>query len=415
MTYQRIIYISIFISLFFCSCKKKRESDEIKPAIPAEVIQPRSDSTTSSYKPTRLIKADSLYVVQSALIKVSAKFDPTLAVFQTQSKYDVKVYRVEYKTEYDGKIITASGIVALPFGENKAWPTLSYHHGTVFADSDAPTNNKNDQFVIASLASAGYVIAAPDYIGFGSSTGITHPYYVAKYSSTTPRDLLIATQELLAQKHIASNGKLFLAGYSQGGNVTMAVSKSIELNPLPGYNLTATAVGAGGYNMEGIFADITSRTEYSSPNYIAYIIQSYRKTYHLKDSLNYYFKEPYASRVDKLIDGKTDGSVISNNLTSHFDSLIRPEFVNAVKNGTDINFSTALKENNLHNWKPTLPLKIYHSDADEVVPYSDSEFTYKTMLDLGSTSVSFVQIQGKSHGAGSIPMIADVINWFNSF
>ncbi|MBC7391099.1 MAG: alpha/beta fold hydrolase, partial [Opitutaceae bacterium] len=369
----------------------------------------------SSNQERRLVKADSLYVVQSALIKASAKFDPTLSVFQTQSRYDVKIFRVEYKTEFEGKMITASGIVALPFGENKAWPTLSYHHGTVFADSDAPTNNKNDQFVIAALASAGYVIAAPDYIGFGSSTGVTHPYYVAKYSAYTPRDLLIATQELLAQKHIASNGKLFLAGYSQGGNVTMAVSKSIEATPIPGYNLTATAVGAGGYNMEGIFADITSRKEYPSPNYIAYIIQSYRKTYHLKDSLNYYFKEPYASRINNLIDGKTESSVINNNLTTRFDSLIRPEFVEAVKQGTDMNFYNALKENNLHNWKPTLPLKIYHSDADEVVPYADSEFTYKTMLGLGSTSVTFVQIQGKSHGTGSVPMIADVINWFNSF
>ena len=412
MKFNFLIYYIALFAMVFTSCKKRTVADEIKPA--GAENTPSEESITKPVAFSKLEKADSFYFVQSAMIKEGAKYDPSIAAFTTLSKYDVVVYRIQYKTTFQERVISASGIVCIPVSREKSWPVLSYHHGTVFANSDAPTNNKNDQFVIASLSSAGYIVSTPDYIGFGASFGITHPYYVAEYAASASRDLLLATQEYLDQKKISTNGKLFLAGYSQGGNVTMAVSKSIDLQPIPGFELIASAAGAGGYNMEGIFTDITSRTTYPSPNYVAYIIESYRKTYQFDKTESYYFREPYASRIPSLINGLTGSSEINNQLTTVFDSLIQPGFVDGVRTGTDSQFKNALKCNSLHNWKPTRLLRIYHSDADEVVPFSDSEETYNHMLGLGSTTVSFVPIQGKNHGQGSVPMIAAVIEWFNT-
>lgn len=71
--------------------------------------------------------------------------------------------------------LRASGLVSVPVKAAGARnPVLSYQHGTIFRDIEAPSNNAVASEVAVVMASLGYIVLAPDYVGFGASKG-THP------------------------------------------------------------------------------------------------------------------------------------------------------------------------------------------------------------------------------------------------
>src|SRR4029078_9011448 len=127
----------------------------------------------------------------------------------------------------------------------------SFQHGTIAAHSQAPSVlplNSSELILYAALASPGFITDAPDFIGFGSSSNVMHPYYVQDLTASAVIDMLKAAKELAREKGITFNSKLFLSGYSQGGYATMATHKAIEKNGLDGYDLIASFPSSGGYD-----------------------------------------------------------------------------------------------------------------------------------------------------------------------
>lgn len=111
-------------------------------------------------------------------------------------RYSVTAYRLEYLTsDADGKEVRASGLVSVPQKPAGAKsPVLSYQHGTLFRDAEAPSNNAVASEVAVVLASLGYIVLAPDYVGFGASKGTPHPYLLAAPSAAATVDFLTATR-----------------------------------------------------------------------------------------------------------------------------------------------------------------------------------------------------------------------------
>ncbi len=393
----------LILSLFF-SCKKKKE--DVRPEVVPVEVAPSGPYLVSITK----VRTQTM----GAISLIIRNFAPTLVPLLPEMNYDVDTYKIRYKTTYKGNATIASGIICVPRTDTVLFPTLSFQHGTLFDVAEVPSNSFIQQVQISALASAGYFSLSPDYLGFDSVTRFMHPYYIAQYSANAVRDMLLASEEFSKMKNIKLNKQLFLAGYSQGGNVTMAAMKSIESKPVGNFELTASAAGAGGYNLNGIFKTITARDSFPSPNYIAYIVQSFRISNDWNTPLSYYFKEPFASRIPNLINGTTSANTINANLSERLDTLLQQNFIASVKNGTDLQFSNALSVNSLYDWKPNTPLRLYHGDQDEVVPFSDSDSTYRHMLNLGATSVSFVPLPNQDHSSGALPMVSDVLVWFNS-
>ena len=111
-------------------------------------------------------------------------------------RYSVTAYRLEYLTsDADGNEVRASGLVSVPQKPAGAKsPVLSYQHGTLFRDAEAPSNNAVASEVAVVLASLGYIVLAPDYVGFGASKGTPHPYLLAAPSAAATVDFLTATR-----------------------------------------------------------------------------------------------------------------------------------------------------------------------------------------------------------------------------
>ena len=104
-------------------------------------------------------------------------------------RYSVTAYRLEYLTsDADGNEVRASGLVSVPQKPAGATsPVLGYQHGTLFRDAEAPSNNAVASEVAVVLASLGYIVLAPDYVGFGASKGTPHPYLLAAPSAAASR------------------------------------------------------------------------------------------------------------------------------------------------------------------------------------------------------------------------------------
>ncbi len=156
----------------------------------------------------------------------------------------VQMLRMEYATVGGvGEPTTSSGVVMLPTGTAPACqgarPVLLYTHGTAVTRSfdlsvtNDPTNAAYDTMRRLALvyAAQGYIVVAPNYAGYNDSTLSYHPYLNSVQQSQDSTDALVAGRQVIAQQGagaVSDNGKLFVAGYSQGGYVTMATLQHLD-------------------------------------------------------------------------------------------------------------------------------------------------------------------------------------------
>lgn len=123
--------------------------------------------------------------------------------------------------------------MAIPdFAENankNKLPLLSYQHGTVYGKEEVPSmpeNSPETQLMLALFGGQGYVVIGADYFGMGNSKE-PEGYMVKASHQQATYDMLLASRAVL--QHLKVNtGPLFLAGWSQGGFVTMSLLETLE-------------------------------------------------------------------------------------------------------------------------------------------------------------------------------------------
>lgn len=160
----------------------------------------------------------------------------------------VDVQRIRYNTVGGaGESTTASAAVMVPTGTapkcTGALPIVLYAHGTT-TDRNynlASFNPSNAAYgeallVAATYAAQGFIVVAPNYVGYDSSPLGYHPYLNATQQSNDMVDALAAARSVLAAGR--DSGKLFITGYSQGGYVAMATHRAMQA---AGQTVTASA------------------------------------------------------------------------------------------------------------------------------------------------------------------------------
>jgi len=333
----------------------------------------------------------------------------------SQLKYDVELHKIVYKTTYKGEDITASALVGLPKKIDAAVPMISFQHGTIAAHSQAPTAvplNSTELILYTALASPGFISVVPDFIGFGESKSILHPYYVEQYTASAIADALVAAAELAAEKGVDFNSKLFLAGYSQGGYATMATHKFIEQEGLPGFDLVASFPASGGYDVKAMQEYFFSLATYDQPFFLGYVAMAYRTTYNWTQPLTDFFQEPYASRMPALFNGANDGNQINAQLTTSIPNLVNSDLLKNIDSDARYKYIVdAFEENSLVAWAPKVKLYLYHGDADVTVPFNNSVISYNKLLANGASQdvVSFTVLPGKDHFTGVVPYIENFL------
>ncbi|GAB3895468.1 alpha/beta hydrolase family protein [Spirosoma agri] len=392
-----LLLISSMLFLVPTSCKQSNGSDPITPA-PARVLT--KSTLLGTFTPEQL---RSRYTGSSQLLQAFIKFG-------------VSVYRLEYTTtNTDGKSITASGAVVVPTTTN-ATPMLSLQHGTIIGDSEAPSNfsSSSEVYTFGTLfASQGYVISAPDYIGYGASKDILHTYEHRKGLATASLDMIRATRDFLSDKSINWNKRLFIAGYSEGGYATLALQKKIEEETGSEFNLVASSCGAGAYDkpafMKQIINGTTSGVASINRLYV-WVLLTYDRLYGLNRPVSYYFKEPYATQIATQVAANS----LDININVSLNQTFTDTFKKGVIDGTDNAFLAAVQDNDIHDWKPKTPLRLYHGDADDTVFFLNSQNAYDAMKKQGAANVQLITIPGGNHASSILPYISGTYDFFSS-
>jgi hypothetical protein len=360
----------------------------------------------------KLVEATLLYTANASQLKFLAQFAGfDLDVDEIQ--YDADVYKVTYKTSFEDAEIIASGLVVLP-KTNVEVGMVSFHHGTITDHADAPSNTHEtdqDALLYAALSSSGFITVIPDYLGFGSSSSVLHPYYVEEYTASAVMDMLIAAKELAVEEDISFNKKLFLAGYCEGGYVTMATHKGIEEQGLEDFELIASFPAAGGYDIVGMENYLLSIDTYDDPSYIAYIIRAYQLTYDFPDVLTDFFKQPYSDRIPGLFDGTKGTSEINSQLTTVLADLFQEELYENLNSDPEYSYiKDAFIENSLTDWTPTAKMYMYHGNADVTVPFQNSVDTYDKLISNGTSTsdLTFITLTG-DHSSAIQPYVMDFV------
>lgn len=330
----------------------------------------------------------------------------------TVVSYDVSIYRLTYETiDVDGKEIEASGAIIVP-QTNTPVPILSYQHGTIYKQSDAPSAYDTGLEVTGlatALGGAGYAVIVPDYLGYGVSSEYLHPYEHGKSLGRACFDMIQASREFFEKNSIQTSDKLFITGYSEGGYATMALHKHIEENS--DWAITMSAPAAGAYNKTAFAQEIFDKDEDLSflKNYM-WVIDSYNWVYGLDRNWDQIAKEPFATTLNKVQDPMTyrDTDIPSNPAT-----LFTNDFSGGIKQKTDTEFLDAIADNDIFDWSPLYPITLYYGTEDDFVFPINSTTAYDAIRSNGS-DITLEAFAGENHSSAFPLYVEKMYNLFQS-
>ena len=339
----------------------------------------------------------------------SSAFDPSILTAFTQN--GVKIYRVVYKTQNtDNSAIEASGLVIVPFENTGAVPLVSLQHGTITNEIDAPSvfNRSTEGTIFGPFISTlNYVTVVPDYIGYGASNDLPHPYEHANSLGRTCLDLLRAAQELCANLNVSLNGQLFLTGYSEGGYATMALHQYIETQTSNEFTVTGSAPGAGAYHKTAFMEFIASQdTELFFLNTYLWVLENYNRIYGLNRPWSFYLNEPYATQV-------ANQGVFTNAIDLNPQTLFTQELRDGIINRTDTELLNAFMDNDIHDWLPQAPVSLFHGTEDDFVPFFNSQNAFDAMTARGATDITLEPIQGGNHETSLDDFVVGVLSFIS--
>lgn len=338
--------------------------------------------------------------------------DPTLGQIAPFLQNGIKVYKLVYKTKNtDGKEIQASGAVIYPV-KSTATAMISIQHGTIRSDQEAPSyfgTNSEANLAGSLFASLGYIIAYPDYIGYGASNTVPHPYEHRASLASASLDMIRASKEFITEQKILWDERLYIAGYSAGGFATMALQKKIEEETGSEFNLRASSCGAGAYDKTAFMKYLTSTKtagSVSSNQLYLWTLLTYDRLYNLNRPTTQYFKDPWAASIQS--------SKENTAVNVSFNTIFTDAFVKGVADGTDTGFLNAVKDNDVYDWKPKTPTRLYHGDADQLVFYFNSQNAFNAMKARGATNVELIPLKGKGHDTAIQDFLLGTYQFFSS-
>lgn len=311
-----------------------------------------------------------------------------------------------------GEKTSASGGIMVPGGTDPACtgprPVLLYAHGT---STDKNKNMASPQdseaaLVAAMYAAQGYIVVAPNYAGYESSPLPYHPYLNLEQQAQDVVDALTAARKGFSAINASANSKLFVSGYSQGGFVSMAAQRKLQLAGTP---VTAGAHHSGPYNL-GQFGDAvySGNVNLGATLFSPLLNTSFQRTYgNIYATPSEMYEATFATGIETLLPSTTPLNTLlttgklpatalfaadSQPKPAGFEiffgtpNLIKTSYRNAVLADAVVNptnpqhpLRVAAYKNDLlaQNWTPAQPMLLCGGNGDPTVFFSANTSTAK--------------------------------------
>jgi dienelactone hydrolase len=252
----------------------------------------------------------STLTASSLLLELNVAANQQLLGLSGPPVCDILMYHIEYPTVGGAnEPTTASAALMLPTGFGAsctgARPIVLYAHGTTTDRAFNMTDMQNAETLslAALFASQGYIVVAPNYAGYDTSTLDYHPYLIADQQSKDMIDALTAARAALpfaSATLTKDSGQLFITGYSQGGYVAMATQRAMQA---AGMKVTAAAPMSGPYALAA-FVDAVFYGEINgdAPISSTLLLTAYQRAYgNIYANAADVFAAQYATGIDSLL------------------------------------------------------------------------------------------------------------------
>lgn len=339
-------------------------SSDSTPPVPVTPPKPPIINTTGAgqLKDALLLKTISTAEIASALERSGQN------ALGAIPRYAVQAYRLTYLTvDGLGQETLASALVTVPQKPlSSTSPVLSYQHGTITKDADAPSQLANVETPEVVMASLGYIVLSADYVGYGASKGVPHPYLLSAPSAAAVIDLMTAAKYWRETNKVLDNQQLFLAGYSEGGYVTMATHRALQAgNSSFHQNLVSVAPGAGPYNVALTLGEQLKVIRRANPLLGALINPGFLK---------------YLGQTDR---NNVRDKLLAEVQGNDSDVVFLPTFLDYFLNDDEASLD---RFSSVHDWRPEVAVSLYHGRDDRTVSYLNATNALDTMRARGATS-----------------------------
>ena len=400
-----ISFVALTISIFSTSCSK--EETLSTPATPDHEISLKCSKGAGFG-----LLLDYELVNSMSKEQIVAATGPA---FASLVLYDVMMYKVRYLTVYKNEIITVSGIVGIPDATiNRETPIVMYNHGTRVSEGDLVPSSGMDLLTVVAAAN-GKICLASDYVGYGESNHLFPPYVISTADVYPVCDMVLAAKQFLYRElSLWRNMEITMFGYSQGGAVTLAAQREMERNPYYRWfiDLKGVAAGTGPYDLyENVVKEILTRDHYDGSVFMVFTFISYNNFYDLGYDLDDIFKDGYGEFFLQQKEDLVPYNDINAQLPTNMADLFQEDFLEDFLSG-NTSFNERLQENVTHiGWTPRNPLRIYHSAADEIVPFINAQNAYDEFILSGAEDVELVRYENYDHVTTAFLSVFDILEW----
>jgi hypothetical protein len=334
------------------------------------------------------------------------------------ARYDVEQWSIAYMTiNPRGELVTASAGVFFPIGTPGAVPLVSFSHGTETVKSAVASNPASINTHGIVNASDGSAIVVADYLGMGIDAVHPQAYLNAAIGAATSVDALLAARRMANQREVQLDGRLFVYGYSQGGQVAMALLRELERNPRRGLTVTAGAPMSGPYDLYG-----TAKSNMTNPvslkarsvNSILAVTAAWQM-YGIAARLDELLIPPYDAIGLRIQSSGMTAAELAAAVPFVSRDVLQPSLIESILKDPDAPFSRAMRANETYDWAPRTPIRIYFATADLQVSPQNARVAIARMRELGAQNVDTVNLGPLTHGTAQWPAFIDARKWFDSF
>ena len=330
--------------------------------------------------------------------------------------YGVDGYRVLYRTiSVDGRPATASGLVVLPRRAARSLRAVEFGHGTMVPRRDAPSFNPESDGQLAGLvaASAGFAAIAPDDLGLGVGPGF-HPFLHAASEASASLDLLRASLTIAARHAHRLDPRVFITGFSQGGQAAMALGQVLQHGTDPRLRLGALAPVSGTYDiahaeLPAVFSGQIAPK--SATWYLPYVLLAWNRIYPLYQQAAQAVRPPYDHTMPVLYDGYHTDNQIQAGLAPSVGALLTPRFlrllhhpVGGLLRGLQINDATC-------GWHPDVPVRLYAARADRDSVIANARHCQAALAAHGA-HVPVIDVGPVDHDHSLALALPQLLSWF---
>lgn len=329
----------------------------------------------------------------------------------------VSLYRVTYSSvvpEQNNRPITATGLVAVPEGATGTLPMVSYQHGTVYGKEEVPSfpeQSPETQLMIALFAGQGYVVIGADYFGMGD-TKEPEGYAVKASHQQACFDMLETAGAVLADLKVET-GPLFLAGWSQGGYVTMAFLETLEATGVP---VTAAATASAPLD---IFLALNGFLNFPRPIDAAWVNSlfilssfAYENYYAVPGLARSVINDAYYDMAKAAYDRTP---VDATKIPTDLHELVRAEYFDPRFFAASA-YGRLLAANQVFRWVIETPVRNYYGDTDEAISVGLGRLamTYQQAMGAGNDKVEAISTGPTSHRGTFGKAAAEWKTWFDT-